>query len=85
MTEDSAAGDFTATQLAHLDRLEAFLRKMADRPPQPLVRRGKIVTGDDGQPVPNLRPAAEARKLLDRLERERAAWTGQPIPKRPAG
>ena len=72
------------TAIARYDELEAHLRTIIDAPPRPLVRRGKVVYGDGGELVPDTRPAAEARKLLVGVQRDRALFTGQPAPPPPA-
>lgn len=44
------------------------------------VRRGKLVTGKDGEPVPDPVPARRARKLLEAFRRDRARLAGMPWP-----
>ena len=62
-------------QLAQLGEWEAAARLLTAGP-GPLIRAGKVVTGDGGQPVPDPVVRRQAGKVLERAGRERAALGG---------
>jgi hypothetical protein len=65
--------------IAGYDLMEAVLQEIIDTPHW-RVRNGNLVLGDDGQPVPDTRPARQARARLTRIRanRERLAERGKP-------
>lgn len=75
MTTDRDAA--IARQLAGYDEMAAHLQMIIDGPPAPRIRRGKVVLGKDGKPVPNLGPKREAERLLARVQRDRARLAAQ--------
>jgi hypothetical protein len=65
--------------IAGYDLMEAMLQEIIGAPHW-RVRNGNLVLGDDGQPVPDTRPARQARARLTRIRanRERLAERGKP-------
>ena len=61
--------------LDDLDRLEVAIQAQITDP-GPLIRAGKVVTGEDGLPVPDLKARRQAEQGLEQLHRERARLLG---------
>jgi hypothetical protein len=69
-------------QLAEIADQRARLWEQIISPPPAISRTGKIVTDDDGNPVPDAQALAAAHALLIRLSQREAAIRGTDAPKR---
>ena len=77
MTTSPQPGEWTRRQVAALDETARRLIGVINTP-HFRVARGKVVLDADGNPVPDLRPAREAEKLLKSIVREKLLLTGPP-------
>jgi hypothetical protein len=66
-------------EVARLELLEADVRARADNP-GPTVRRGQVVKGSDGRPVPDSAVRRRAERLLAQVRQDLARLRGESPP-----
>ena len=79
MTTSPQPGEWTRRQVAALDETARRLIGVINTP-HFRVARGKVVLDAGGNPVPDLRPAREAEKLLKSIVRESSSSPGRHEP-----
>ena len=79
---DGTSEELRRQQLAEMQELRKRLWDTINNPPPAISRTGKIVTDDDGEPVPDAVAVAAAQALLVRVSERVARIRGTDAPRR---